>query len=129
MEPQPHRNFFNRRFASALAISVGVVLVVMGIAFYPQVRQRLNMQAARRHIDLKCGSLIGDVRFHQVSLGVSTGGGGVLCATGDVASRRDAEAFRDALFATNPPVRTIVHLNISPSAENAEWDVLDVQRD
>lgn len=66
--------------------------------------QARNMAAARNHVPLVENAIAGDDDFKSITIGVYTGGDGMLWIIGRVSSNESARRLRVIVEDTNPPV-------------------------
>ena len=99
----------------AKIIIVGVALII-ATWFSPLGLQKRNLIAAQRHVNLIVPRVRADSRFQKVRVITYTGNYGCLWIGGSVNSRAEAEALKDLVVSTNPPVATRFMVFVSSEA-------------
>lgn len=87
-----------------LYVAIFAIAVVIYYPFSPGGSQSINMRRAAQHIRTLAPQIRADPRFAKIRIGSFTGQGGSIGVFGTVARQSDAEALKDLIEQSAPPV-------------------------
>ena len=112
-----------------LYVAIFAVAVVIYYPFSPGGNQSINMRRAAQHIRTLAPQIRADPRFAQIRIGSFTGQGGSIGVFGTVARQSDAEALKDLIEQSAPPVEVAYRFVIvAPATHPAATRLHSVQR-